>query len=93
MFTIKETTALMGVSELRTKTAELLKTLKDHRVILTKRNQPVGVVIDYAEYAQMERILEEVEDFVLGTIAKARSERNGKKVITLEEAERRVGLR
>lgn len=92
MFTVKEDTALVGIAEMRTKAAEVLKQIKKYRVILTKRNKPVGVIIDYDEYEEMQQILEEVEDFVLGNIAKERSKRKDKKLITLEEAEKKVGL-
>ena len=93
MLTIKEDSALIGVAELRTKAAEVLKEVKKHNVILTRRNKPVGVIMDYDEYEKMQAMLDEVEDIVLGKIAMERLERKDKKVITLEEAERRVGLR
>lgn len=93
MITVKEDTALIGVAELRTKAADVLKEIKKHRVILTKRNRPVGVIIDYDEYEKMEQMLDEVEDIVLGNIARERLERRDKKTITLEDAERKVGLR
>lgn len=93
MITVKEDTALMGLAELRTKAADVVKEIKKHRVILTRRNRPVGVIMDYDEYEKIEQILEEVEDIVLGRIAKERLARKGKKTITLEEAERKVGLR
>ena len=41
MITVKEDTALIGIAELRTKAADVLKEIKKHRVILTKRNNPV----------------------------------------------------
>lgn len=93
MITVKEDTALIGVAELRTKTAAVLKEIKKHKVVLTKRNRPVGVIVDYEEYEKIEQMLDEVEDIVLSTIAGGRLERRDKKAITMEEAERRVGLR
>jgi len=93
MLTVKEDTALIGVAELRTKAADVLKEIKRHRVILTKRNRPVGVIIDYDEYEKMEQMLDEAEDIVLGNTARERLERKDKKAITLEDAERKVGLR
>ena len=93
MLTLKEDTALIGVAELRTKAADVLKEIKKHKVILTKRNRPVGVIIDYDEYEKTEQILDEVEDIVLGKIAMERLERKDKKAITLEDAERKFGLR
>ncbi|GEM_PF-6564937 len=43
--------------------------------------------------SHIKNVVEELEDSHLGAIAKKRSERKGKKVISLEEAERRVGSR
>ncbi len=93
MLTLKEDTALVGVAELRTKAASILKEIKKHRVILTIRNRPVGIILDYEEYEKTEKLLDQAEDIVLGNIARERLARKGKKAITLEEAERRVGLR
>lgn len=93
MLTIKEDTAIIGVAELRTKTADVLKEIKKHRVILTRRNRPVGIIIDYDEYKKIEQMLDEVEDIVLGKIARERLERKDRKAITLKDAERKVGLR
>ena len=93
MITLKEDTALVGIAELRNKASEVMKKIKKYRVILTKRNKPLGVIIDYDEYEHMQKLLEEVEDFVLGTIARERLKRKGRKAIPLDEAEKKVGLR
>ncbi len=93
MITVKEDTALIGVAELRTKAADVIKEIKKHKVILTKRNTPVGVIIDYKEYQELQQIIDEAENIVLGHIAMERLERKDKKAITLDEAEKRVGLR
>lgn len=93
MLSIKEDTALIGVAELRTRSAAVLKEIKKHKVILTKRNRPVGIILDYEEYEKMEKLLDQMEDIILGNIARERLKRKGKKMITLEEAERKVGLR
>lgn len=93
MITLKEETTLIGIAELRNKASEVLKKIKKGRVVLTKRNKPLGVIIDYEEYEHMQNMLEEVEDFVLGTIARERLSRKEKKSITLDEAEERVGFR
>ena len=93
MLITDEKTAIVGVAELRDKTQEVLKEAKTHNVILTRRNKPVGVIIAYEEYERMKRAEEELEDIVLGHIAHERSKRKGRKVVSLEEAEDRVGLR
>ncbi|HBR16557.1 MAG: hypothetical protein A3G39_09915 [Deltaproteobacteria bacterium RIFCSPLOWO2_12_FULL_43_16] len=93
MLTVKEDTAIIGVAELRSKAANVLKEIKKHKIILTKRNRPVGIIVDYGEYEKMEQLLEEVEDIILGNIALERLERKDKKTMTLEQAERKVGLR
>lgn len=92
MITVEEKTTLVGVAELRKLTKEILEKLKSNKVILTKRNKPVGVLIDYKEFRQIEEIMEALEDYILGTLAKERAQRKGKKVISLEEAEKRLGL-
>lgn len=93
MITVKEDMVLIGISELRNKVSDVLSKIKKHRVILTKRNKPLGVIIDYDEYQEMQRIIDEVEDLALGYIAKDRLERKGKKYVSLDEAEKKVGLR
>ena len=93
MITLKEDTTLVGIAELRNKASEVMEKIKKYRVILTKRNKPLGVIIDYEEYEHMQEMLEEVEDFVLGAIAGERLKRKGKKTVTLDEAEKKVGLR
>jgi prevent-host-death family protein len=93
VITVDEKTTIVGVAELRDHTAEVLKQLKKYKVILTRRNKPVGVLIDYDEYEKISRIEDEFEDLVLGLMAKERSTRKGRKTISLEEAEKKAGLR
>jgi prevent-host-death family protein len=92
MITVEGKTTLVGVAELRKITKEVLEKLKSNKVILTKRNKPVGVLIDYGEFRRIEEIMEALEDYILGTLAKERAQRKGKKVISLDEAERKLGL-
>jgi len=92
MITVEGKTTLVGVAELRKITKEVLEKLKSNKVILTKRNKPVGVLLDYGEFRRIEEIMEALEDYILGTLAKERAQRKGKKVISLEEAERKLGL-
>jgi len=92
MITVEGKTTLVGVAELRKITKEVLEKLKSNKVILTKRNKPVGVILDYGEFQRIEEIMEALEDYILGTLAKERAQRKGKKVISLEEAEKKLGL-
>jgi len=92
MFTVEGKTTLVGMAELRKLTKEILEKLKSSRVILTKRNKPVGVILDYEEFQNIEEIIEALEGYILGTLAKERAKRKGKKVVSLEEAEKRLGL-
>jgi len=93
VITLKEDTTLIGIAELRNKAGEVIKKIKKNRVVLTKRNKPIGVIIDYEEYEHMQEMLEEVEDFVLGTITRERLKRKDGKAISLDEAEKKLGLR
>ncbi len=92
MITVEEKTTLVGVTELRKVSKEILGKLKSNKVILTKRNKPVGVLVDYGEFREIEEIMEALEDYILGTLAEERAKRKGKKVISLEEAEKRLEL-
>jgi prevent-host-death family protein len=93
MITVDEKTTIVGVAELRDQVANVLKQLKKHKVILTRRNKPVGVILDYDEYEKISRIEEDFEDLVLGLMAKERAQRKGRKTVSLEEAEKKVGLK
>jgi prevent-host-death family protein len=93
MITVDEKTTIVGVAELRKMISDILEKVKSNKVILTKRNKPVGVIVDYEEFKEMEEIIDTLEDYVLGYLAKERAQRKGKKLITLEEAEKRLGLK
>ena len=94
MLAVDEQTALIGLSELRTAAPKLLKFLHTHKVILTRRNKPVGVMIDYDEFKRMETLIELIEDTVLGQMAQDRYKSTKKEsYLTLQEAKRRVGLK
>jgi prevent-host-death family protein len=93
MITVEEKTTIIGVAELRKAIADILEKIKSNKVILTRRNKPVGVIVDYDEYKKMEEIIENLEDYILGQLAKERAQRKDKKLITLEEAEKKLGLK
>ena len=93
MLRMKEDMAVVGVAELRKDGPRLIDELHLHKVILTRRNKPVGVLINYDDYLHMQQLAERIEDLVLGHEAKKRALRRGRKTIPLEEAERRLGLR
>ena len=93
MITVEEKATIVGVAELRKVTSDILEKIKSNKVILTRRNKPVGVIIDYEEFKKMEEIIDALEDYVLGQLAKERAQRKDKKLITLEQAEKKLGLR
>jgi len=93
MLSLKEDTTIVGITELRKMIPEILKKIKQEKVILTRRNRPIGILVDYEEYERMERMIEALEDQVLGQLAKERASRKDRKTIDLEEAERRVGIK
>jgi prevent-host-death family protein len=93
MITVEEKTTIVGVAELRKVMKEVLEEIKKNRVVLTKRNKPVGVILDYQEFKKMEELVDALEDYVLGSLAKERALRRDKKVISLQEAEKKLGVR
>jgi prevent-host-death family protein len=93
MISVKEDTTIVGITELRKMIPEILKKIKQEKVILTRRNRPIGILVDYEEYERMEKMIGAFEDQVLGQLAKERASRKDRKTIDLEEAERRVGIK
>jgi len=92
MITVEGKTTIVGVAELRKVMPDILEKIKSNKVILTKRNKPVGVIVDYEEYKKMEDIIDSLEDYILGHLAKERAKRKDKRLISLEEAEKKLGL-
>ena len=93
MLQMKEDMAVVGVAELRKEGPRLIEELRRHKVVLTRRNKPVGVLINYDDYLHMQAVTERLEDLVLGHEAKKRASRRARRTVSLDEAERRVGMR
>lgn len=74
MRTFKEDTTLIGVSELRNNFDKILEKAKENRVIIEKRKELKAVLLDLKEYREMEKMLDAVEDIILGYLAKEREE-------------------
>ncbi|OGX08713.1 MAG: hypothetical protein A2Z88_01830 [Omnitrophica WOR_2 bacterium GWA2_47_8] len=91
MINIKGDATLVGISELRTHSEEILAESKKHKVLIGKRNKPVAVLIDIDRYSKMEETLELLEDFALGFLAKEREEGSkDSNYIDIKEALRKV---
>ncbi len=93
MIKLREQATLAGVSELRTIMKDILNETKTGPVILTRRNKPIGVILSYPEYQEMSRLVEILEDSALGHEAADRIDRKGRKTVSLETAEKKLGLK
>lgn len=74
MFTVKQNTTLIGVSELRTRMEEILKKTHGSTVVIEKRHKPVAVLLSNKDFEKTSRLLEIAGDIVLGYLAKKRFE-------------------
>lgn len=93
MIIVKEDTALVGISEFRTKAEEIFNELKTHKVVIERRNEPVAVLLSLKKYKQMEEVFEWLEDHALGYLAKEREKSTPKaKYLSLEELSKKIGL-
>ena len=72
MITVKNETTIAGLSELRTKSEEILKELKNHPVILEKHNKPVAVMVAFQKFKLEEEMLDYAEEYILARIAQKR---------------------
>ncbi len=94
MHVFPESSAIIGISELRFRLNDILNLAKKVTVFLGKRQKPVAVIIPVNEYREMEDLLERVEDAVLGYIALERDKKTDlKEYLELEELEKKIGLR
>ena len=69
MYTVKENTTFVGVSELRTGIEKILEKARKGLVIIEKRHKPQAVLMSTEEYEHLTNILDMAEDLVLGYIA------------------------
>ena len=72
MFTVKENTTLVGVSELRSGIDKILEKTNDGLVIIEKRHKPQAVLMSNKQYEDIQNILDLSEDLILGSIAHER---------------------
>lgn len=91
MYTIKEDTTLVGVSELRNRIDKILKEARHHKIVIEKRNKPVAVLIAIDQYNAIEKILDYVEDMELGRIAQEREKSSSRNdYIPIEKAYKKL---
>lgn len=69
MITVNEKSTIAAISELRTKSEEILRSLSQNKVILQKHNKPVAVMLAYSQYQVLEKMLDLLEDYTLGALA------------------------
>ncbi|MDA3938229.1 MAG: type II toxin-antitoxin system Phd/YefM family antitoxin [Spirochaetia bacterium] len=77
MFTVKENTTLVGVSELRSGIDKILEKAKEGLVIIEKRHKPQAVLMSNEQYEHIQNMLELSEDLILGSIAQERYNNSG----------------
>ena len=77
MITVKNRASIASISELRSKSKMVLKSMKDHPVILQRHNKPLAVLMDYKSFETLDAMLDYAEDYILGRLA-ARRERQAR---------------
>ena len=91
---VEEDTTLVGISEFRTQADEILKVAQHEPVIVEKHHKPMAVLVPITDYNRTRETLDRLEDCLMGLLAKEREQRSKRKdFLTLEELEKRVGLR
>ena len=91
MYTIKEDTTLVGVSELRNRIDKILEEARHHKIIIEKRNKPVAVLVAIDQYNAMEELIDLIEDLELGRLARQREKgSSAKDYISIEKAYKKI---
>lgn len=92
MFELDDKTALIGATDLRTKMSKV-EGMEYEKMFVMKRDKPIAVIMTFNQYKKNRERTEELEDLVLGYIAKEREENSSEKdYITFEEAAKKLGL-
>lgn len=92
MISVDEKTTLFGVTDLRTEMKQLLEALKHSRVVITERNTPRAVVLDYEDYQRMKDLIELAEEGI-DAIEIERRKKKTKKFLTHEQALKELSLK
>lgn len=74
MITTKDNTSV-AISELRTDAARLIKGLSKNHIILTQKNRPLGVILDYKDFENIMTTIDELEDALISMMTKGRRPR------------------
>lgn len=91
MYTVKEDTTLVGVSELRNRIDKILQEAQHRKIIIEKRNKPVAVLIAIDQYNAMEELIDRIEDMELGRSAREREKgSSGADYISIEKAYKKI---
>lgn len=91
MFTVKEDTTLVGISELRAHFDKVLEALTKYKVLLERRNKPLAVIIPIEKYNRMEELIELIEDAGLGYLAKERDAKSkSRDYIDIDKVEKKL---
>lgn len=72
MVHITDDTVLIGSAELRRDMPSLAKDTVIKTIIVLNKGKPVAVLENFEQFREKERLLDEFEDLVLGSIAKER---------------------
>jgi len=94
MFTAKEDTTLVGISELRTHFDKILEAIARGKVLLERRHKPIAVIVPIEKYNRMEELIEAIEDTQLGYLAKERDLKSKPQdYIDLDVAEKKLKVK
>jgi len=94
MFSVTNEYEVANVSELRTKSSDIIRKIAEKkRIIITKNNEPSMVILNYEEFQELLDALEKFEDDYLGRKAAERLKTFERKTaIALKDVEEIVGL-
>jgi len=94
MFSVTSNFEIANISELRTKSSELIRKIAEKkRIIVTKNNEPSMVILNYGEYQDLIDLIEKYEDEYFGRIATDRMKSFKKdEAISLKDVEKMIGI-
>ena len=93
MITIQENLHLLSLSKARSDISAITNDMNQNTFILTKKGNPVAVLLSFKEYQRQQEMLEDIGDTIAGKVALQRKKTTKKsEYLSSEDMRKKVGL-
>lgn len=90
MFTVDEKTTFVGITDLRVHAKRMLSLLKGSHVVITDRNTPRAVVLDYDQFNKMRDLIDMAEEELMAPVVLRRKMKSRGHFLSHEEIVKKI---